>query len=86
MFKGLLSVKRGINVNAFNLAAKLMFQCLQGQQVVAEDQPVVEQILLCHPITRMVRQILILQQDARLQSRPILLANPGQFEFLFLHP
>ena len=84
MGKGAAGVVRRIDEHALDLAGKLLLQGLQGQQVVAEDQPVVEQIRLRHPMPGMVRQRLILQQNTRLQPRPLLLANPGQLKFLFL--
>ena len=82
MGEGAAGVVRRIDKHALDLAGKLLLQGLQGQQVVTEDQPIVEQIRLRHPMPGMIRQLLILQQDARLQSRPFLLANPGQFKFL----
>ena len=83
MGEGAAGVVRRIDEHAFDLAGKLLLQRLQRQQVVAKDQPVVEQIRLRHPMPGMIRQRLILQQDARLQPRPLLLADPGQLQFLF---
>lgn len=83
MGKGAAGVVRRIDEHALDLAGKLLLQGLQRQQVIAEDQPVVEQIRLRHPMPGMIRQLLILQQDARLQPWPLLLADPGQLKFLF---
>ena len=77
MGKGAAGIVRRIDKHALDLTGKLLLQGLQGQEVVAEDQPVVETIILRHPVLGMVRQLLILQQDTRFQPRPLLLANPG---------
>ena len=77
MGKSTAGVVRRIDKHALDLTGKLLLQGLQGQEVVAEDQPVVETIILRHPVLGMVRQLLILQQDTRFQPRPLLLANPG---------
>jgi len=46
MGKGTAGVIRWIDKHAFHLAAKLLLQRLQRQQVIAENQPVVENIVI----------------------------------------
>ena len=41
---------RRINEDTLYLPRKLLLQRLQGQQIIAEDEPVVEDILLRHPL------------------------------------
>ena len=49
-------------------------------------EAVVEQVMVGHAVRRVVGPLRVLQQDARLQPGPILLADPGEFEFLlFVH-
>ena len=41
VFKGLLSIKRRVNVDALDLAGELLLQRLQSQQVVTMDEQVI---------------------------------------------
>ena len=45
----------------------LLLQRLQRQQVIPEDQPVVEEIVVRHPMRRVIRLLRVLDQDSRLQ-------------------
>src|SRR5574337_3598 len=76
------SVVWRIDVDALHLARKLLLERLERQQVVTKDQPVVEQIAITHPLRRMIRPLRLLQQNSWLQLRPLVLADPGEFEFL----
>ncbi len=51
---------------------ELLFHRLQRQQVIAEDQPVVEQIIAGHAMRGAVRLSGVFQQDARFQARALL--------------
>ena len=63
-------------------------------QVVAEDRPIVEDVLerrrpagICGrdarvPELRVITPQRVFQQNARLQLRPSILTDPGEFEFL----
>ena len=44
-------------------------------------EAIVEQVVVGHAVRRVVGLLQVLQQDARLQSGPVLLADPGEFEF-----
>ena len=70
--------------NAFDLAGKLLFKGFEREQVVAENEALIEQVVVSHAVRRVVGPLWILKQDARLQSRPALLPNPCEFEFLLL--
>lgn len=76
MFKGASRVKWWINIDAFDLPRKLLFQRLQRQQIVAKNEPVVKDVFVRHTLRRMIGLLLILQQNPRLQPRPILLPDP----------
>ena len=70
-----------VDVDALDLAGELLLERLEGREVVAEDQPVVEEVVLGDPVGGVVRLARVLNQNARLQLRPILLADPSQFKF-----
>jgi hypothetical protein len=55
-------VVRWVNEDALDLAGELLFQRLEGQQVVAEDQPVVEEIVIGDPVRGVVRLFRVLQR------------------------
>jgi len=61
--------------------ARVLLQRLECQQVVAKDQAVVENVLVGHAMHGVVGFLRVFQQDARLQLGPVLLADPGEFEF-----
>src|SRR5712691_583039 len=71
-----------VNINALNLPSEFLFQRLQRQQVVPVDQYVVENVLLTHPVRRMVRLLWVFDKNSRLQPWPVVFPNPGEFEFL----
>jgi hypothetical protein len=79
VLKSLLCIKRWINVYALYLASKLLLQRLERQQVIPKDQPVVKNIRIRKPLLRVIRPRRVFQQNARLQLRPLLLADPGEF-------
>src|SRR5665213_1646100 len=77
-------VVRRINEDTFYLAGKLLLQRLEREQVVAKDEPVVEDVLVADTLLGVVALLRVFKQDARLQPRPVLLANPCQFQFLLI--
>ena len=76
-------VVRRVNKDALDLAGKLLFQRFEGQQIVAEDETVVEQVVIRDAMRGVIRLLRVFEQDARFQPRPVLLPDPGQFEFGF---
>src|SRR6266853_5105899 len=70
-----------VNINALNLPSELLFQRLQRQQVIPVDQYVVENVMLTHPVRRMVRLPWVFDENPRLQPWPVVFPNPGEFEF-----
>src|SRR5574337_1261759 len=84
MTEGGTSVIRRINENALDLTRELLFQRFQREQVVAEDEPAIEQIVIGDPVRGVIRFLRVLQQNARLQPRPVPLPDPREFEFWLL--
>ncbi len=83
VLEGAAGVVGRVDEDALHLARELGLQRLQRQQVVPEDQPVVEEVVVGHAVGGVVGARRVLPQDARLQARALLLAGPGQFETRF---
>jgi len=77
VLKHCTGIKRWININALHLARKFRLQRFERQQVVALDEPVIENILVRHPLLGVVAAIRFFLQDARLQPRPLVFADPS---------
>src|SRR5450759_934807 len=77
-------VVRRVNVDALDLASELLFERLEGEQIVAEDEPVIKDVVVRDASWSVIRPLRILEQNARLEPGPVLLPNPCQFQFLFL--
>ena len=83
MVKSIASVVRWINIDTFHLAGELLLYGFQGEEVIAVDEYVVEDVLAIAPPRRgMVRLRGILNQHTRFKPRPLVLANPSQFKLL----
>lgn len=78
------SVVRRINVDALDFARELLLKCFEGEQVVAEDEAIIEDVVVGDSMRGMVSLSRVLQQNARLQLRPVLLPDPGKLEFRLL--
>lgn len=55
---------------------------VESEQIVAEDDPVVEEVVIGGTMRSVIRLRRIFEQDARVQPGPVLLPNPSQFQFL----
>src|SRR5713101_2326360 len=84
VIQGLLRVEGRININTLYLAIEFLLQRLECQQVVPVDQYIVENIILTHPMRRMVRLLWVFDENPRLQPWPVVFPNPGEFEFRVL--
>jgi hypothetical protein len=85
--EGRAGVVRRINEDASHFASELLLQRLEREQVVAKDEPIIEDVVLCHTLLGVVTLLRVFKQDARLQPRPVVFANPRQFKPLFTaHP
>jgi hypothetical protein len=56
----------GINIDTLDLPTKLLLQGLQRQQIVAVNQYIVEDVMLTHPMRRMVRLLRVFDENPRL--------------------
>jgi hypothetical protein len=83
MLKRAAGIVWGINVDALDFARKFLFKRLEREQIIAQNQFVVEKVVICDTVLGVIRLLRVFQQDARLQPGPVLLPDPGQFEFLF---
>ena len=77
-------VKWWVDVDALNFPGKLLFKSPESKQVVAEDKPVIENVVIGDSVRCVVGLLRVLQQDSRLQLRPVLFTDPGEFKFRFL--
>jgi hypothetical protein len=81
MLKRAAGVVRRIDVDTLDPAREFLFKCFEGEQVVAEYQPVIEQITVGHAMRGVISLRRVFQQYARFESGPVLFADPRQFEF-----
>jgi len=81
MLKGRTRIVWWVDVDALDFPRELLLQRLEGEEVIPENKTVVEDIVVCDAVQSVVRFIRFFKKDARLQSWPILLPNPGQFKF-----
>lgn len=83
MFKGIASVVRRVDVDAFHLPCELLLKSLQRKKVVSVDEHVVEDVLAILPARGgMMRFFHILHQHARLKARSLVFPDPSQFKLL----
>ena len=86
--EGGAGVVRRIDEDALQLASELLLQRLEREQVVAKDEPMIEDVLVADAppgvIATAQRLRRIFEQNPRLQPRPILLANPRQLQLLLI--
>jgi hypothetical protein len=84
MLKGAAGVVRWVDKDAFDFTGELLFEGLEGQQVVTEYKHVIENIVIGDAVGRVVRPLRVFEQNARLKPGPVLLPDPGEFKFGFL--
>ena len=71
MLKRRAGIVRRIDVDALHLSGEFLFQSLEAQEVVPMDQDVVEDVLVRDAVRGMVRLARVLNQNTRLQLRPV---------------
>ena len=79
MRKRAAGVVRRIDEHTLHLPRKLRLQRLQRQQVVAENQPIIENVVIRHPMLSVITLRRVFQQNTRLKLRAVLLADPSKF-------
>ncbi len=72
-----------IDIDALHFPRVIRLQRLQREEIVALDEDIIENIPLA-PRRRVIRQARLLDEDTRLKLRPLILADPGEFETRFL--
>ena len=68
-------VVRRVDKDALHTPRKFLLQRLKRQQVVAENQTVIKDVILSHAMCGVVRLLGVFEQDARLQLRALFLAG-----------
>ena len=81
MFKRTTSVIGRVNEDALDPAGEFLFESFEGEEVVAEDEAVIEQVVVGDAVLGVVGPLRVLLQNPRLQPRSVLLTDPGEFEF-----
>src|SRR5258706_1450752 len=84
MLKSLVGIKRWINIYAFDFARELLFERFESEKVVAEDETVIEEVVISHTVRRVIGVLRVFEQDTRLKPRSVLLPDPGEFELWLL--
>ena len=59
-------VVRRVNVDALDLAGELLFERFEGEQIVAEDEAVIEAVVVRDALLGVIRLLRVFEQDARL--------------------
>jgi hypothetical protein len=77
MFKGAAGIIWRVYVDTFYLAGKFLFQGLEGQEVVAEDEAIIEDVFFAGAALGVVAFGGIFQQDARFKAGAGFFADPG---------
>src|SRR2546422_5375634 len=68
-----------INKDALDLACEFLFKGFESEEIVPKNEAIIENVVVSHFMLGVIRLLDVFQQDARLQLRPMLLTNPGQF-------
>jgi len=72
-------VERRVDVNALDATGKLLLKSSERQEVVTVNEPIVEEVAVADLAWRVVGLLAVLQQNAWLQPRSLILPDPGQF-------
>lgn len=84
MLERAAGIIRRVDKDAFHLTGEVLFEGFEGKEVVAEDEPIIKQVGVRHPVFGVMRFCVIGDEDTRLQPRPVLFPDPSEFEFGFL--
>jgi hypothetical protein len=77
MFKGAAGIVGRVYVDTFYLAGKFLFQGFEGEEIVAEDETVVEDVFFAGTVLGVAAFGGVFQQDARFKAGAVFLADPG---------
>ena len=84
MLKGTAGVVGWVDKHALHFARIFLFERLERQQIVTKNQLVIEYVVVRYTVFGMEGLVRLFQQNPRLQSGPLVLANPGEFELVSL--
>jgi hypothetical protein len=77
MLESTAGVVGRINVDTLYLAGKFLFQGFEGEEVIAEDEAIVEDVVLAGAVWGVVAFSRVFQQDAGFEARAGFFADPG---------
>ena len=83
--KGGTGIVRWIYEDTLHLAGVFGFEGFQGEKVISEDELVVEEVIIGDAVHRVVTLGGVLDEDSWLEAGAGFFADPGEFEFLFIH-
>jgi len=83
VLEGTSGVVGRIDEDALHFARVVLFKSLQRQKIVPLNEQVVIDVRIRDPLGGMIRALRLLQKNARLELRPVLLPYPCQLKFLF---
>ena len=78
VFKSVAGIVRGVDVDALYAAGIILLEGFEGEEVVAMNEHIVEDIVIRHSFIRMIAFFGIFDKNPRLQLRPLLLPHPHQ--------
>ena len=64
MRKCAAGIVRRINEDALDFAGELLFERLEGEQIVAKNKPVIEAVVIRDALLRVIRLLRVFEQDA----------------------
>jgi hypothetical protein len=77
MLKGATGIVGRVYVDTFYFAGEFLFQGFEGEEVVAEDEAVVEDVVFAGAVLGVITFGGILQQDAGFEVGAVFFADPG---------
>jgi hypothetical protein len=77
MFKSTAGIVGRVYVDTFYFAGKFLFQGFEGEEVVAEDEAVVEDVFFAGAVLGVAAFGGVFQQDAGFEAGVVFLADPG---------
>jgi hypothetical protein len=77
MFKGAAGIVGRVYVDTFYFTGKFLFQGFEGQEVVAKDETVVEDVFFADAVLGVVTFGGVFQQDAGFEAGAVFFADPG---------
>jgi hypothetical protein len=77
VFKGTAGIVGRVYVDTFYFVGKFLLQGFEGEEVIAENEAVVEDVFFAGAVWSMVVFGGVFQQDTRFEAGAVFLADPG---------